>query len=487
MLADDDESICIVLRQALASKGFAVRVTDNANQLINWVKNGAGDLVITDVMMAGITGIEALREIKQLRPELPVIVISAQSTLSTAIETTKYGADEYFPKPFDIYELTDKVAELLAKSRNDKNITSNVEDNQQETLIGSSPAMQEVFKTIARLVKIDLTVMLEGESGTGKEIIAKSIHDLSDRKNMPFVAINMAAIPKDLVESELFGHDRGAFTGAVSAKKGKFALAEGGTLFLDEIGDMPLIAQTRLLRVLQEGEYSPIGSMNTVKSDVRIICATHHDLLKLCESGGFREDLYYRLNVVPIKIPPLRERKQDIKDLTKFFIKRAVAKGLPKISFDKSAYQVIEDNQWAGNVRELENFTYRVAALSLKKTLSKDDVKPYLASDNKVNNVVYNAGDEDNANNQPFGASFSYTVKNMLDDYLSDYENNELPDGLYQKIIDLVETPLIELSLHRMKGNQIKTADVLGINRNTLRKKIRELDIDYTTSRRRAK
>lgn len=312
LLADDDRAICTVLSQAIRREGFNVVTTDDAQELLDWVHEGKGDLVITDVLMPKGNGLEFLPRIKSARPDLPVIVISANNTLMTAVKANELGAFEYFPKPFDLDALVGCVQKSLA-SRLPDNDAVQVEGTKssdgEHALIGHSQAMQDVYKVLARLVAVDLTVLLRGESGTGKELIARTLHNLSPRKAKPFVAVNMAAIPRDLVESELFGHEKGAFTGATARKAGRFEMAEGGTLFLDEIGDMPLEAQTRLLRALQEREYIPVGGTHSRKTNVRIVCATHRDLAELVALDKFREDLFFRINVVPIQVPPLRGAK----------------------------------------------------------------------------------------------------------------------------------------------------------------------------------
>ena len=466
LLADDDESICTVIRQALKKRGFSVRVTDNGKELLSWVAKGLGDLVITDVMMPELSGLDALSEIRLLRADLPVIVISAQSTLMTAVEATERGTNEYFPKPFDLRQLVDCVERLMPEAT-PQEVAPKTGSPITGDLIGSSPAMQGVYRALAKLTKVDLTVMLEGESGTGKEVIARKLHELSPRKDKPFVALNMAAIPRDLVESELFGHEKGAFTGAVARRKGKFALAEGGTLFLDEIGDMPLDAQAKLLRVLQEGEYMPIGSSIPCKTNVRIICATHQNLDALCKSGEFREDLYYRLHVVPIQIPPLRERTEDIPLLAEFFLRQSMKKGLPHKRLSKEAMALLRAHYWPGNVRELENAIYRTAALSSDEIISAELVAEQIRRDNAPRDT----------GNIAFSDSYQETVARLLAQYFEAHKPSLPPLGVHGRIIRLTEKPLIMLALEATGGSQIQAAELLGINRNTLRKKIRELGI----------
>src|SRR3989454_4513986 len=311
LVADDDAAIRTVLNQALSRAGYEVRSTSNAATLWRWVSQGEGDLVITDVVMPDEHAFGLLPRIKKVRPELPVIIMSAQNTFMTAVRASERGAYEYLPKPFDLKELIGIVGRALAEPKERTRPAVKPDDFESIPLIGRSPAMQEIYRVLARLMQTDLTVMITGESGTGKELVARVLHDYAKRRNGPFVAINMAAIPRELIESELFGHEKGAFTGAQARTEGRFQQAEGGTLFLDEIGDMPMEAQTRLLRVLQEGEYTTVGGRTPIRTDVRIVAATHRELKSQIQQGLFREDLYYRLNVVPLRLPPLRERLGD--------------------------------------------------------------------------------------------------------------------------------------------------------------------------------
>src|ERR1700752_4320035 len=336
LVADDDRSIRTVLTQALGRSGYQVRSTGNAATLWRWVEEGEGDLVITDVVMPDENGLDLIPRIKRIRPDLRVIVMSAQSTLMTAVKAAQRGAFEYLPKPFDLQELLAVVARALAApAPRASNLAEPAEPEEQMPLIGRSAAMQEVYRTIARLSTADLTVMINGESGTGKELVARALHDYGRRRGGPFVPINMAAIPRELIESELFGHERGAFTGATTRSQGRFEQANGGSLFLDEIGDMPPEAQTRLLRVLQEGEFPSVGGRQPIKANVRIIAATHRDLRAAIRQGQFREDLFYRLNVAPVRIPPLRERSSDIPALVRHFASAAAKEGVPAKVLDE--------------------------------------------------------------------------------------------------------------------------------------------------------
>tara|TARA_R110002072_G_scaffold2229_5_gene18284 strand:+ start:7659 stop:9104 length:1446 start_codon:yes stop_codon:yes gene_type:complete len=469
LVADDDRAIRTVLTQALSREGYEVRSTGNAATLWRWVQDGQGDLVITDVIMPDENGLEMIPRIKKLRPHLRVIVMSAQNTLLTAVKATERGAFEYLPKPFDLKELLRVVARALSVQQGDHSAQQLEIEEERLPLIGRSPAMQEIYRVLARLMGTDLTVMVYGESGTGKELVARALHDYGKRRNGPFVPINMAAIPRELIESELFGHERGAFTGAANRYAGRFEQASGGTLFLDEIGDMPLEAQTRLLRVLQEGEYTTVGGRTAIRADVRIVAATHRDLRQMVRGGLFREDLFYRLNVVPLRLPPLRERTEDVAELIRHFFLRTQEEGLPGKTLDKEAMDFLRSYRWPGNVRELENLVQRLVALYNQEIIGVDIVRAEL-SDAPVGWMEEPGGKDD----QSLGA----TVERLLRDYF-DAHSEELPAaGLYERVIREVEKPLIELSLNATRGNQLKAAELLGVNRNTLRKKIRELDIE---------
>ena len=353
LVADDDSAIRTVLNQALGRAGYEVRTTGTAAGLWRWVAGGDGNLVITDVVLPDESGFDLIPRIKRTRPDLPIVVMSAQNTILTAITAAERGAFEYLPKPFDLKELIAIVQRALQGSPAPIPAARDGGEDRLP-LIGRSPAMQEIYRVIARLTQTELTVMIMGESGTGKELVARALHDYGRRRHGPFVAVNMAAIPKELVESELFGHERGAFTGAANRGIGRFEQAEFGTLFLDEIGDMPLEAQTRLLRVLQQGEYTTVGGRTPIKTDVRIIAATNRDLRQLIQQGLFREDLYYRLNVVPLRLPPLRERGEDIPDLVRHFLHKAEDEGLPFKRIEQDALDLLRRYRWPGNVRELE-------------------------------------------------------------------------------------------------------------------------------------
>ena len=463
LLADDDAGIRTVVSQALGRAGYEVKAASNAATLWRWVSDGEGDLVITDVIMPDENGLDLVPRIRSLRPELRIIVLSAQNTLLTAVKATERGAFEYLPKPFDIDKLVNVVRRGL-ESPQSQDAAPGEETEEALPLIGRSPAMQDIYRTLARLMGSDLSVMITGESGTGKELVARALHDYGKRKDKPFVAVNMAAIPKELIESELFGHEKGAFTGAQSRGIGRFEQAEGGTLLLDEIGDMPAEAQTRLLRVLQEGEYTTVGGNNPIKSNVRIVAATHHDLKQLIRQGIFREDLFYRLNVVPLRLPPLRERAEDIPELVRSFLARAAEEGLPWKIIDNDAMDRLKTHSWTGNVRELENLIKRLAALYSHEVITVDD----------INNELMEATSVPSADEEE---GLSKTVEQRLSSYFSAHDGGLPAAGLYQRVLREVERPLITLTLQATNGNQIKAAEILGLNRNTLRKKIRDLNI----------
>ncbi|SVA94839.1 uncharacterized protein METZ01_LOCUS147693, partial [marine metagenome] len=324
-------------------------------------------------------GLDLIPRIKKIRPDLQVIAMSAQNTIMTAVNATQRGAFEYLPKPFDLTELINVVKKALDTPQSKSPDHQFNSDGEHLPLIGRSSAMQEVYRKLARLMSSDLTVLINGESGTGKELAARALHDYGRRKNHPFVAINMAAIPRELIESELFGHEKGSFTGALTRALGRFEQAEGGTLFLDEIGDMPLETQTRLLRVLQEGEYTTVGGRTSIRTNVRVVAATHRDLTLLIRQGLFREDLYYRLNVVPIRIPPLRERRDDIPELVRHFIASTVNEGLPGKIIDDPGMDRLQIHHWPGNVRELENLVRRLAALYSQEIIGVEVIEAELS------------------------------------------------------------------------------------------------------------
>ena len=467
LIADDDAAIRTVLNQALSRAGYEVRSCGNAATLWRWISQGDGDLVITDVVLPDENAFDLLPRIKKVRPELPILVMSAQNTFMTAIRASERGAYEYLAKPFDLKELIAIVGRAMSEPKRAESAAPRGEETESAIpLVGRSPAMQEIYRVLARLIQTDLTVMISGESGTGKELVARALHDYGKRRSGPFVPVNMAAIPRDLIESELFGHEKGAFTGANARSAGRFEQAEGGTLFLDEIGDMPMEAQTRLLRVLQQGEYTTVGGRTAIKTDVRIIAASNKDLRILIQQGLFREDLFFRLNVVPLRLPPLRERAEDIPDLVRHFFTLAEREGLPRKQLDAAALERLRRYRWPGNIRELENLVRRLSALYPQEVIGAGTIDAEIFQ--PATEVAADERTED---------SLGTAVERHLARYFGNFGDAMPPPGLYHRILREVETPLVSAALAATRGNQIKAAELLGVNRNTLRKKIHDLDI----------
>ncbi|MXO74064.1 response regulator [Altererythrobacter aerius] len=457
LLVEDDAAIATVVRAALEDEGFAVDCSDSIAGRDRLLRTRVYAAMLTDVVLADGDGIASLSAVQAAHPHLPIIVLSAQNTLDTAIRAADISAFEYFPKPFDLEELVRAVVQAVGA----RNVAADPQGEGTHgalPLVGRSHAMQGVYRMIARVLRNDLTVLILGESGTGKELVAEAIHQFGHRKTGPFVAVNAAAIPHDLIESELFGHERGAFTGAHAQAIGKFEQANGGTLFLDEIGDMPAAAQTRLLRTLQSGRIRRVGGRHEIAVDVRILAATNRDLAPMIAAGTFREDLFYRLNVVPIELPPLRERVDDIAALTHHFLEQAAADGLPRRRIDDAAIRALEQRPWRGNVRELRNAAYRLALMARKDAIDADTVHAVL-------------GRPEPAGTAP-EASFAQAVEAWL-------RAAAPPDGtLYGAATAALERPLFSRVLERTGGNQVQAARMLGINRNTLRKRLTELGID---------
>jgi two-component system nitrogen regulation response regulator GlnG len=474
LVADDDRSIRTVLSQALGRAGYQVRTTASASALWQWIEEGEGDLVITDVLMPDENGLDLIPRIRRARPDLKVLVMSAQSTLVTAVRATQRGAFEYLPKPFDLSELLEVVGRALAAPAPVPAVEAQVarplvtpRPDERMPLIGRSAVMQDIYRVIARLTTSDLTVIINGESGTGKELVARALHDYGRRRTGPFVAVNVAAIPRDMIEAELFGSERGGYSNG-GRQPGRFEQAAGGTLFLDEVGDMPAEAQTRLLRVLQEGEYTTVGGRQPIQANVRIVAATHRDLHQAIRAGTFREDLFYRLNVVPIRLPPLRERVEDIPLLARHFLEQCAEADRPAKVLSEDAVVRLQNWRWPGNVRELENLMRRIAALYPQDVINDKLVDQELAETVREDGRAQSAEGTE---------SLSDAVIRHIRCYFATGGKDDPVEDIYGKVIAEVERPLIQMTLAATKGNQIRAAAMLGLNRNTLRKKIKDLDI----------
>ncbi|WP_252257842.1 sigma-54-dependent transcriptional regulator [Erythrobacter aurantius] len=461
LLVEDDSAIATVITAALEDEGFEITRCATIKERDALLALHGFDVMLTDVKLEDGDGLESLADVREAAPDMPVIVLSAQNTLDTAVRASDSDAFEYFPKPFDLDELVRAVCQA-AGERADISDTPAQGAGDGMPLVGRSPAMQGVYRMITRVLRNDLTVLVTGESGTGKELVAEAIHQLGSRRTGPFVAVNTAAIPHDLIESELFGHEKGAFTGAVAQAIGKFEQANGGTLFLDEIGDMPAEAQTRLLRALQSGRIRRVGGRQEISVDVRIIAATNRDLAPMIEAGKFREDLFYRLNVVPIELPPLRERREDIDVLSQHFLAQAAEDGLPRRQLTPDAIASLEGRNWRGNVRELRNVMYRLALMSREDMIDATTLTEILGKEKPL--ALDPDGDGDDG------------IAKALEVWLV---REEPPSGtVYASALAAFEKPLIEHALGRTGGNQLRAAKLLGINRNTLRKRIGELAIE---------
>jgi two-component system, NtrC family, nitrogen regulation response regulator GlnG len=461
LIVEDDASIGLVVSAALTVENIETQICDSVSARDAALANGHFDLMLTDVVLKDSDGLATLKEVMASTPDMPVIIMSAQNTLETAVRASEINAFEYFPKPFDLNDLVLAVKQGIDKRRAAPDSVTDSLSEANLPMIGRSVAMQDVYRMVARLLRNDLSVLISGESGTGKELVAEAIHSLGHRKTGPFVAVNMAAIPSELIEAELFGHEKGSFTGAVGQAIGRFEQAQGGTLFLDEIGDMPIHAQTRLLRALQSGVISRIGGKASIRLDVRIVAATNQKLEELIASGKFREDLFYRLNVVPIQMPPLRDRTDDIGLLAQHFLLLAAKDGLPLRKIDDSAIAALMTMPWRGNIRELRNLIYRLALVCREDTITEATI---------AQNV--DSAPESDAPVQ--GASFEAAVVQFLRDHKL---RGTSRDKLYPKALAQFETPLLQHVMRQVKGNQLKAAALLGINRNTLRKKLTDYGI----------
>ncbi|MCZ4310004.1 nitrogen regulation protein NR(I) [Vibrio atlanticus] len=459
-VVDDDSSIRWVVEKTLSSADIKCETFADAESVLLALERETPDVLVSDIRMPGIDGIELLHQVHLRSPDLPVIIMTAHSDLDAAVNAYQKGAFEYLPKPFDIDETLTLVERAIAHSQEQKREQASeaVEDTNAPEIIGEAPAMQEVFRAIGRLSRSSISVLINGESGTGKELVAHALHRHSPRAKKPFIALNMAAIPKDLIESELFGHEKGAFTGANSVRQGRFEQANGGTLFLDEIGDMPLDIQTRLLRVLSDGQFYRVGGHSAVKVDVRIVAATHQDLERLVHDGGFREDLFHRLNVIRIHIPALRERKQDIEKLTHHFLASAAEElGVEVKTLHPETILKLNQLNWPGNVRQLENICRWLTVMASGSEILPSDLPPELLEEK----VVISEGTDGN-----WQQLLANWAKSALDSGEKELLTYALPE--FERI-------LLEAALNHTNGHKQDAAKVLGWGRNTLTRKLKEL------------
>jgi two-component system nitrogen regulation response regulator GlnG len=460
-IIDDEESIRTICASALEDL-FNVESFSSASEALLALNSTTPDLIITDIKMPGMSGLEFLDKVSEKFPNLPTIIITAHANIDNALSAYKGGAFEYLTKPFDINEIR-KLAIKATKSSKPQHDELTQESNSQ--IVGKAVSMQEVFKAIGKISKTDITVLIRGESGTGKELIAQSVHENSSRSNEPFIAINVAAIPHELLESELFGHEKGSFTGAQSQRIGRFEQALGGTLFLDEIGDMHPELQTRLLRVLSSHEFYRVGGQKPIKSDVRIIAATNQNIEGLIKTGKFREDLYHRLNVFRIELPPLRKRKEDIPSLVKYFLKKSANEiKSDQKDIEDPAMKVLNEYDWPGNIRQLENTCRYITVMAPSASITLDDIP------DEVKNIDMNLESSPNANgldsNINWEESLSGHIRNVLQD------KNDLTT-----LSKDLEKILLQEALKASKGRRIDAAKILGLGRNTITRKIKDLDL----------
>jgi two-component system nitrogen regulation response regulator GlnG len=467
LVVEDEDSPRSVLKKAFEGEGYWVQTVQNGKLAQAAFKENDFDVCLIDINLPDVDGLTLLKEAKEGGSTAAIIIVTGRNTMNNAIEAMKNGAFDYVTKPWDLEE----ISLLVQRALESRKLVQDFHELKKEVkttyepgnMVGTSPAMQKVYKIIGQVANTDASILIQGESGTGKELVAKTIHYNSPRWNKPFTAVNCAAIPRELLESELFGHEKGSFTGALERRIGKFELAEEGTLFLDEVGDIPMELQTKLLRVLQEREYSRVGGREVLKADVRILAATNQDLEKAVREKRFREDLYFRLKVIPVYLPPLRERKGDIPQLAGYFIEKINREmGTRVTGVSLEAMKLLEEHAWPGNVRELENTLIRAAVLSPGTVLFPKDFSLQHRQDETPAGVDH--------------LSLEEIIHHKLEDYFQRTKGVDV-DNLYTLVIERVERPLIELTLRKTGGNQIKAAEILGINRNTLRKKISDLHI----------
>ena len=467
LIVDDDFSLRKVMTKALSSKELYVKSVSSISEAWVSISNESFDLIICDVMLPDGDGLELVKKIKEKDKNQKIIIISAQNNIITAIKADELKVFEYLPKPIDLNDLIIAVNQSLkAKSKQSKS-DINFDFNNELPMIGGSSVMQNVYKNIAKITKTNFSVLITGESGTGKELVAQTIHKFSARSKSPFVVINMASLPRNLIESELFGYEKGAFTGAEKRTLGFFEKASGGTLFLDEIGDMPFDIQARLLRVLQFGEFSRVGGREQIKIDVRIISATNKNLLDSINQGTFREDLFYRLNVINVDLPPLRERDEDVLSLANHFI---IKYSSSTKKFDESAIKVLKEHSWPGNIRELENLIKRISVLSTENLIDRYIIENMLS-------LNYSERNNPKIKNPNIKESLKSYLENFFEEFYNSIGSDDIELNLYDKFLTEFERPVIIKTLKYCDGNQMKASKILGINRNTLRTKMSKYKI----------
>ncbi|HEX5364706.1 MAG TPA: nitrogen regulation protein NR(I) [Gallionella sp.] len=457
-IIDDDRSIRWVLEKSLTREDIEFKSFASADDAMRELKSGQPQVVVSDIRMPGSSGLDFLQALRQRHPDIPVIIMTAYSDLESAVSAFQGGAFEYLPKPFDINHAIELIRRALEQSTRKSGETEKVEVATE--ILGQAPAMQEVFRAIGRLSQSNATVLINGESGTGKELVARALHRHSARADQAFIAINTAAIPKDLLESELFGHERGAFTGAAAQRRGRFEQAEGGTLFLDEIGDMPSDLQTRLLRVLSDGNFYRVGGHQPVKANVRIITATHQDLEERVKQGLFREDLFHRLNVIRLRLPPLRERREDIPLLAKYFLQKSARElGVEQKRVSEEALRFLATQDFPGNVRQLENLCHWLTVMTPSQVVEIADLPPEWRGSGSESAV--NSGDWSAALALQAAVALQRGDERIMDTLTAQFERT-----------------LILQALHHTGGRRVEAATLLGIGRNTLTRKIQELGLE---------
>lgn len=462
-VVDDDRSIRFVLRKALERAGIPSRAFERAEDVLEALREERPDVLVSDIRMPGMDGTSLLEEVKRRQPTLPVIIMTAYSDVESAVASFKGGAFEYLAKPFDVVKAVEVIDRARKASAERSSTVGTKVVHDPFALIGQAESMQEIFRAIGRLSQSSVTVLITGESGTGKEVVARSIWQHSPRKNAPYVAVNMAAIPKELLESELFGHEKGAFTGALARREGRFGEARGGTLFLDEIGDMPMELQTRLLRVLSSGTYYRVGGHEPIRADVRVIAATNQALERRVKEGLFREDLYHRLNVIRLRLPPLRCRVADVGPLARYFLKeRAAELGVEEKTLSDEALAVLEKFPFPGNVRQLENVCRWLLVMAPSKLIRPEDLPEEVREGEVFSPVLEEAGEPDEK-----GVDWRSGLRREIRDALRSGESHP-----YDRLVTEVEQMLFRAALEHTRGRRGEAATLLGIGRNTLTRKL---------------